>query len=127
MPAYQILIIVLCGVLGYWLVSRLMKGGDQTDAGTEPGASSAADGRQEHESFGWEQQAGAHDAPAAWHEVLGVSPSASPDEIKRAYRALITKYHPDRVDGMAEDVRALCEHKSRIINAAYNQAMGKGN
>lgn len=29
------------------------------------------------------------------YEVLGISPSATPDQIKRAYRKLALKYHPD--------------------------------
>src|SRR5690349_24892019 len=34
-----------------------------------------------------------------YYEVLGIAKSASGDEIKRAYRRLAMKYHPDRADG----------------------------
>ena len=50
------------------------------------------------------------------YKVLGVSPDASDEEIKRAYRALAKKYHPDRNPGDAEAARKMQE-----INAAYEQ------
>ena len=48
--------------------------------------------------------------------MLGVSPSASDDEIQKAYRKLVKKYHPDVNPG---DENA--ERKMREINAAYDQ------
>ena len=50
------------------------------------------------------------------YKVLGVSPDASDDEIKRAYRALAKKYHPDVNPGDQEAARKMQE-----INAAYEQ------
>ena len=50
------------------------------------------------------------------YKVLGVSPDASDDEIKRAYRRLAKKYHPDVNPGNQEAARKMQE-----INAAYEQ------
>ena len=50
------------------------------------------------------------------YSVLGVSPNASDEEIKKAYRELAKKYHPDRNPGDEEAARKMNE-----INAAYDQ------
>ena len=50
------------------------------------------------------------------YKVLGVSPDASDEEIKRAYRRLAKQYHPDANPG---DERAA--QKMQEINAAYDR------
>lgn len=51
---------------------------------------------------------------ADYYETLGVSKSASADEIKKAYRKLALKYHPDRNQGNKE-----AEEKFKDISIAY--------
>lgn len=50
------------------------------------------------------------------YKILGVSPDASDDEIKRAYRKLAKQYHPDLNPGDKEAAK-----KMQQINAAYEQ------
>lgn len=52
--------------------------------------------------------------------TLGVSPNASVDEIKRAYKQLATQYHPDKVSHLGEELIAFAGEKFREINEAYN-------
>lgn len=53
------------------------------------------------------------------YEVLGVSPSASDDEIKKAYRELAKKYHPDNYAG--SPLADVAEQKMKEINEAYDE------
>lgn len=50
------------------------------------------------------------------YKVLGLSPDASDEEVKRAYRRLAKKYHPDLNPGDQEAARKMQE-----VNAAYEQ------
>ena len=58
------------------------------------------------------------------YEVLGVSTNASDEEIKKAYRALVKKYHPDQYKGTAFEAEA--NEKLKEINEAYDMLKNKG-
>ena len=55
------------------------------------------------------------------HEVLGVGPRASAEEIVSAYRDLVRQYHPDKFTDMPKDFRDVAEQKMKEINAAYEE------
>ena len=52
------------------------------------------------------------------YKILGISASATDDEVKKAYRQMALKHHPDRVATLGEDVRRAAEKKFQEINEA---------
>ena len=57
----------------------------------------------------------------AAYKVLGISPSATDDEVKAAYRQMTLKHHPDRVSTLGDDVKRAAEKKLQEINDAKDK------
>jgi len=53
------------------------------------------------------------------YEVLGIKQDATPEQVKKAYRQLALKNHPDRVSYLGEEIRKKANEKFTKINEAY--------
>ena len=53
------------------------------------------------------------------YKILGIDSSASDEEVKKAYREMAKKNHPDLVSNLGDEVREAAEKKYQEINGAY--------
>lgn len=113
MSASEILIAVLGVAVGYWVVSNLIRSRTPPPAAVaedKPGAAPSA-------------FATGMVGTVPWHQTLAVSPSATPEEIKTAYRTLMKLYHPDKVASLGVELQVLAEAKAKEISAAYREGL----
>jgi curved DNA-binding protein CbpA len=54
--------------------------------------------------------------------VLEVTLQASDEQIKAAYRSKMKSYHPDRLEGLADELKKLAERRAKQLNQAYEAA-----
>jgi len=55
------------------------------------------------------------------YKILETTPDASDDELKKAYRKMATKYHPDKVSHLGEEFQKAAKEKFQKVQAAYEQ------
>jgi curved DNA-binding protein CbpA len=54
-----------------------------------------------------------------YYELLEIVPTASPDEVKRAFRGQIAKYHPDKVHHLGKEFQAMAADRAAELTEAY--------
>ena len=55
------------------------------------------------------------------YTILEIDKSATDIEVKKAFRRMATKYHPDKVSHLGEEFRSIAEEKFKKVNEAYQQ------
>ena len=62
-------------------------------------------------------------AAPAWHQVLQLSPQATPEQIRESYLKLIAKYHPDQVEAVGGQLQDAAAVKASEITNAYRAGL----
>lgn len=57
--------------------------------------------------------------PSAAYKILEIEPTATDDEVKKAYRRMAMKFHPDKVAQLGEDVQKAASEKFKKVQQAY--------
>ena len=60
-----------------------------------------------------------------WYKILGITKDATDDEVKKAYKKMAIKYHPDKLIGVSEDIKKLAQEKFLLVKESYEQIMKK--
>lgn len=55
------------------------------------------------------------------YRILEVEPASSNDEVKKAYRRMAMKYHPDKVSHLGEEFKQTADEKFKKVNEAYEK------
>lgn len=57
----------------------------------------------------------------SYYKVLEISPEISDEDVKKAYRRMAVKYHPDKVSHLGEDIQKAAKEKFQQLNNAYQE------
>jgi DnaJ like chaperone protein len=103
MTLIEVAVIIFGVFAGYWVVSKLFF----RPPPVKDARGSASEPREAER----------------WHDILGVASTATAEQIRDAYKHLVSKYHPDKVDTLGQELKDLAEHKTQEITLAYREGM----
>jgi DnaJ-domain-containing protein 1 len=108
MGGYELIAVVVFFFVGYWAVDFFWpkKKTDAAPPAPAPMVGNAVPGEN-----------------ASWHEVLGVPPDATAEQIRKAYEEKSAQYHPSRVAGMGAEFEETARRMTRRVNDAFEQAV----
>ena len=113
----RLLLVSFLLLLGLLLVQRIT-----WVSGEHPDKKKRADDTQRSKGQQRRERRQATPPRAPWWKVLGVPQEASLKEINQHYRQAMRMYHPDKVAGMAPEIIALAERRTKELNAAFSEA-----
>ena len=141
---FLVVVVAVAFIAGYSIVSFVVKrlkgdgkksdiSGQSCSGNSEPKGSTNDSWRAEtneekvrHAQYRQQEQARrtnetweAQNEDQKYAKALGISGRVAPEDIKRAYRELLAKYHPDKVCHLGEEFRGIAENRTREIIAAY--------
>jgi DnaJ-domain-containing protein 1 len=105
-------VIIVCGLVGFILMNSVIDSRRARATNEEP----LGDDRNSN------KRSKTTPDSRSWWDILNVERDATPEKIKGAFRKEISKYHPDRVEGLGIELRELADQKAKEVNQAYTLA-----
>lgn len=109
----KIAILVIAALVGFWVVGAVLE-----QFGKRAPASGASP--QPENASSPEPEPHQNDPIDDACRVLQVGRPFTSEELRNAYRLQMSKYHPDKVSGLGQELRDLAESKAKDINHAFN-------
>jgi hypothetical protein len=97
--------LVVLGLVWWWNGKRKQAAGSERFSGGAQDQASAAEEQDDLDPY----------------QVLGVQPGASMEEIRSAYKRLVAKYHPDKVQHLGPEFQKLAHEKFVAVQQAYEK------
>lgn len=114
---FLIAVVAVAFIAGYSIVSFIIKKIKSRQQTATPGEEQAGQSQQkEAKSEAWKSQ----NEEEKYARVLGLGTMVTVTGVKRAYRELLAKYHPDKVNHLGAEFKSIAEAKTKEVLEAYD-------